>query len=144
MGAYVQPLSCASQQTTTCFRTYQVYEPAVPRPQAIDQCMNVGGRLGEVRNLAQFGAVLGLTGNGRFWLGGTDPLQDGLTSDFFWPSDMSPVSLTQFWRQGEPNNFNGGEFCLNFFGGEGMNDANCAASFSTLCEFGARGDVPVC
>ena len=130
---------------SVCFRRYQLFTQIVTQPDASQLCSSRGGRLAEVHNQQQFEAVQTFSSqSGRFWLGGTVPLQDGV---FIWPSDGSLISYNVFWAPSEPNNAATFEFCMifsNFGTVDGFNDVSCARLFSTLCELEGSGDTPVC
>ncbi|XP_045190001.2 perlucin-like [Mercenaria mercenaria] len=74
----------------------------------------------------------GFFNSGIFWLGASDMAAEG---SWVWNKTGSSVSYTN-WKDGEPNNANGGEDCLTITFSDSFrwNDNNCNNKFNFVCE----------
>lgn len=98
-----------------------------------DFCQKQGGDLVSIhttRELDYISYLVSKRNGGRQWLG-LNQLAT-FTQGFVW-SDGSPLNLVN-WQDGEPNNANGGEKCVETLDNLKWNDANCANEHGFICE----------
>lgn len=70
--------------------------------------------------------------NDRTWIGGNDL---GEVFHWYWQSTGLPIQFS-YWADGEPNNINGNERCVNLehYGNLQWNDLPCGYEHNFLCE----------
>ena len=121
-------------------RRYEFHDDRLSWNDARKFCESGSGRrLAEARTQEQFDAIFAFNEHVFLWVGGSDLGHEG---NWRWNVENSPIDLTRFFNQDEPN---GGtlENCLEFRL-RGFNDRSCNDVQAFLCETGAIGDVPVC
>uniref|UniRef100_A0A673AFI2 Macrophage mannose receptor 1-like n=1 Tax=Sphaeramia orbicularis TaxID=375764 RepID=A0A673AFI2_9TELE len=101
--------------------------------EARDYCRAIGGDLLSIHNSAE----LRVGRHGRAWIGLHIPDPN---SGYAW-SDGTPVNF-QHWQEGEPNNFNNAENCVefriyNWDESGSWNDVNCESYNDWLCQIRA-------
>ena len=96
-------------------------------------CEHLGGHLMEVRTQEQYDDAVRIEAeiDTRFWLGGCDVDEEG---SFVWASDGERVD-SEFWADGEPNNDDGEEDCIEMLA-IGFNDNSCSAGRPFVCVIG--------
>ncbi|XP_020490222.1 hepatic lectin isoform X2 [Labrus bergylta] len=92
-------------------------------------CQQRGGHLAMPKTMTELEFVS--RGNAYTWIGLSDKLQE---DSWRWV-DGSELEDWSFWKQGEPNNANYDEDCVEVAQNEAKwNDADCSAEFSWVCE----------
>merc|ERR1719312_2037232 len=94
-------------------------------------CQNAGGRLAKAVDHAALSTYLNANYAGQnFWLGASDVDTEG---NWLWFSGGAVDN--SIWYPGEPNNANGNEDCMVWWGGvTGYIDEPCTETFNYICE----------
>lgn len=121
--------------TGNCFI---LVEENLTKADAQANCVAMGGHLASLTSARENGVGLSILPAGYFWIGLADP---GVEGTYVWISGEG-FSFTN-WHEGEPNNANDEEDCVEMYGnyvGEfaafsgDWNDALCTELYRSLCE----------
>ena len=94
-------------------------------------CENLGGTLAMVKSLKENAFIHSKKPSGtNYWIGFNDIATEG---SFKWPDESSANAFT-YWDSGEPNNGNGDEDCVTYWGGDRWNDYKCSNLLPAVCE----------
>ncbi|XP_076015991.1 galactose-specific lectin nattectin-like [Genypterus blacodes] len=113
-----------------CF-LYNFQQLTMPDAEVV--CLRQGGNLVSLRNGAELqflrNYVRRVSGKDKkFWAGLSDAVKEGL---WLW-SDGSPITYKN-WAVGEPNNWGGGEDCVEVYSTGNFNDIQCTQVRSFMC-----------
>lgn len=94
-------------------------------------CRNLGGSLAVPRDSAKNQAMKSLLpSHYRIWVGLNDKHREGSWKDM----NGNSIGYSN-WQRGEPNNYRGGEDCLQLRGNGKWNDDKCSRKFYFMCEY---------
>ena len=101
---------------------------------AVDDCLEIGSKLvsitSEEENTFVAQQANELT-EGKWWIGLNDRDNEG---EYVWESGSS--FDFEAWNEGEPNNYEGSENCVEMYSNTGMwNDARCRNEQGFICSF---------
>ena len=139
-GKYSNGLSgCPNGWSTlesTCFRFYTTN---LDWPTARQRCVVLGGDLASPANQAQQNLLQSLiSGYGSAWIG----VNDRATEGSWRTADGQLISYSK-WCAGEPNDYGGGEDCVETTGNSCWNDHQCTQSRPYFCQTPEVSD-PAC
>ena len=98
--------------------------------EATTTCTSFGGYLAEVTSSSENAYITaGLTG--RFWIGGSDAVEEGR---WIWSHSGSEISEYTNWGPKQPDNYNSQEKCLSYRVSNVWNDLDCSVAISYVCE----------
>ena len=106
---------------------------ALPWAGADATCQAAGQQLATVQSTAQNEQLSALVGGNSVWIGGTDAASEGT---WVWSPTNTPLSYTNWHSVNQPDNYLGGEDCLefNFVSSGKWNDQSCADVLKYVCQ----------
>ena len=109
---------------------YTLMNDALSWGDANAACLAAGLQLASVHSAAQNALLLTAAAGNSVWIGGTDAASEGA---WVWSPSNTPVSYTN-WMAGEPNNYAGGEDCMQFYTDGKWNDDGCTKKKKYVCQ----------
>ncbi|XP_061197671.1 C-type lectin domain family 4 member M-like [Saccostrea echinata] len=128
--------SCPSDWSSFGSSCYMIIKQKKSWDDAAVKCLRYGAKLVEIETKEEndFLKQTLINTNDIYWTGGIDEVTEGR---FVWASTGNPLTFKD-WNDGEPNDYNKREDCLDFSKGFNRrklwNDNRCESKFYFVCE----------